>query len=40
MTASLGFIESDECSQEGIAQCEFMNLRDYLSRDHFESPTA
>lgn len=30
MTASLGFIESDERSEEGIALCEFMNLREII----------
>ena len=30
MTASPGFIESDECSDEGIAQCEFMNSREII----------
>lgn len=31
MTASLGFIESDERSEEGgIAQCEYMNLREII----------
>lgn len=30
MTASPGFIESDECTEEGIAHCEFMNLKEII----------
>lgn len=30
MTASQGFIESDEYLEEGIAQCEFMNLKEII----------
>lgn len=30
MTAPLGFIESDERSEESVPQCEYMNLREII----------
>lgn len=42
MTAPLGFIESDERSEERVSQCEYIHMREllffFLKRDQFAHP--